>query len=117
MRQGQHLQRPLDLAVHDRVQEPHPLQVGELDGAQALGAPEVELLDLDGAVLAGGLALLLDADDGAGEVAGLGDVAGLQGDLDLLAAGLVEDLAEGGVGGEVDGEGLFRVRSMGSWLS
>ena len=51
-----------------------------------------------------GLPLLLDADDGAGQGAGLGGVGLLQDDLDLLAAGLVEDLAEGGVAGQVDGE-------------
>jgi hypothetical protein len=51
----------------------------------------------------------LDADDGAGERAGLGGAALLQDDLDLLAAGLVENVGQGGVGVEVDGEGLQRL--------
>ena len=65
-----------------------------LTRAHAVGAPEVQQLDVDG-VLADRLLLLLDADDGAGQRAGLGGVGLLQDDLDLLAAGLVEDLAEG----------------------
>ena len=55
------------------------------------------------------LLLLLDAHDGAGHRAGLGGVGLLQHHLHLLAAGLVEHLAERRVGGEVDGEALERL--------
>ena len=73
------------------------------------GAPQIQHLDFDDAVLADLLLLLLDADDDAGDGAGLGRVALLQDDFDLLAAGLVEDGAEAGIAGEVDGEGLQRL--------
>src|SRR5262249_43948320 len=92
-----------EVAVHGRVEEADPLHVGQPYAPQAVGGPDVEDLRLHGAVLAR-LFLLLDADDGAGQRAGRAEP-----DLDPLAAGLVEDLAVGGVAVEVDGvapEGL-----------
>ena len=104
VRQGQHFQGLLDFAVHHRIEEADPLHIGHLDGAHAFGAPEIEELGFDD-FLAGRFAFLLDAHDDAGEGAGLGGLRLLQDGLDLFAAGLVEDLAEGRVVGQVDGEG------------
>ena len=77
VRQRQRLQRLLELALDDRVEEADALHVGQLDAAHAVGAPQIEQFDFDG-VLADGLLLLFEADDGAGQRAGLRGVGLLQ---------------------------------------
>src|SRR5262249_6297983 len=97
----QHLQGAVEVALHGRVEEADAGDLGQLDAAHAVGARQVEHGDLDDLlVLAGadGPALLLDADDDAGQG------AALEAELALLAAGLLEDLGVGGVAVQVDGE-------------
>jgi hypothetical protein len=53
------------------------------------------------------LFLLLDADDGAGQRAGLSRGL-LLSYLDFFTAGLIEDLAIGGIIGQIDSEALER---------
>ena len=90
------------------IEEADPLHVGHLDGAHAFGAPEIQELGFDD-FLAGGFLLLFDAHDDAGERAGLGVLRLLQDGFDFFAAGLVEDLAEGRIVGQVDGEAAQRL--------
>ena len=95
MRQRQRLQRLAELAVHDRVEEADALHVGQLDAAHALGAPQVEQLDLDALSLPAACFCFSTPMMVPVSVPGWAALRLLQDDLDLLAAGLVEDLAEG----------------------
>ena len=106
MGEGEHVERPPELALDYGIEEANPLHVGELDASHAFGAPHVEHLGFDDAVLAGGLPLLFQADDGAGQRAWLGGARLLHDHLDFFAAGLLHDLAESRIARQVDGEAL-----------
>ena len=106
---GQHFQGAAELGVERRVEEAQPLHLRQRHRAHALGAQQVQHVHLDHRVLGAGLVLFLHADDDAGHRAGLGGVALLEDDLDLLAAGLVEDLAQRRVVRQVQGERLERL--------
>ena len=43
----------LHFVVHDRIEEAHALHVGQLDAPHAVGAPHVQLLDVDRRLFAG----------------------------------------------------------------
>src|SRR5262249_20375644 len=106
MRQRDDIQCLAQLAVQHGIEEADALDIGEAHPAQALSALEVELLSLDGAVLAGRYLLLLDTDDAAADGPWLAGSRLGQDHFHLLATGLVEDLAKGRVAAEVDGETL-----------
>src|SRR5258708_25510624 len=94
MAQRQDFQGPAKRAFHHRIEKAHALDVGQLDAAQALGTPEVEQINLDRAVLARRLLLLLDAHDRAGHRARLATRL-LERDLDFFAAHLIDYVAAG----------------------
>ena len=109
VREGQRLQGPAELTLQDGIEEANPLHIGQLDTAHPFSAPHVQHLDLDDAVLADLLLLLLDADDAARDVTWLGRIALRQGDFHLFPARLAEDGPEARVAGQVDGERLQRL--------
>src|SRR5262249_22056592 len=106
----QNFQRPLQLAVDDGIQEAKPLNVLERDAANAVGAEQVEKIDLhDTSVSAGRVALRFHAHDDAGKGRWLGIVRLLEDHFNTLAAGLVYKLAEARIVGEVECEALERL--------
>ncbi|KAJ0162728.1 hypothetical protein CTA2_4081 [Colletotrichum tanaceti] len=80
-------------------------------GVQTAVADKGEVLGADLGVVDGGVALVHEHDDVALELVGRGD-GGLHEGLEDLAAGLVEGLAEGHLGREVEGE-VGRVGDVG----
>ena len=114
VRGGQDLQGPLKFTVESRVQKTHGQDLIHADALNARFAGQVQhlLIDKHGFV-ADDLPLDFHADDGAEPARGLGiggltprDGRGSQRDLDLLAAGLVENLAQRGIVVEIEGEAV-----------
>src|SRR5262249_11352100 len=79
------------------------------NAAQAFGTEKIQEIDIHHAILAGGLALRFHAHDDAGERARLRVVALLKGDFDALTAGLIDELAEAGILGQIEREALERL--------
>src|SRR6185369_10337575 len=104
--QRKRLQGLAELALHDCIEETYALHFTQFEAAHAVGAPQVEQLRLDDAVLADLHSLLFNTNDGAIESAGLSRVGLLKYHLDLLAARLCQDSPETWVAGQVDGEAL-----------
>ena len=75
VRQSQHIQRTAELGLDHGIGELQLLDVLELDAAEPLRAPHVHDFDFERRITLCDL-LMLDADDDAGELAGLIDCAG-----------------------------------------
>src|SRR6266568_1392483 len=105
MSERQRFQGLAELALHDRIEEANALHFCQLERPHAIGAPQIEAFDIDN-VLADSDLLVLDADNAARQGSGLRGVRLLQRDLDLLASGLVENVTEGWIVRQVDGERL-----------
>src|SRR4051794_28179457 len=86
---GQHAKSAAKLGIEGRIQESYALDLPKGYRSQAVDAKEIELM----CFLACALRLRFHAHDLAGR-GGPGSTA-LQDQFNLLAAGLVEDLAEG----------------------
>ena len=106
MRPGQDAESPLEIVFEDRIEEADAQELLERNRLQPLGAHDVEDIACRGAVLVVVNGPRLHADDGAGEPGRDRLVLRQELDLDLLAASLVQDLAEGGVRVEVDREAV-----------
>src|SRR5262249_22984549 len=91
-RAGEHLEGPLEIGFEGRGQEADAEELVEGDALEAVGGREIEDVDR---LLPVGSGTRLHADDVADEPAGDRLVLRDELDLDPLAAGLVEDLAEG----------------------
>ena len=118
MRQGQRFQSLAEFVLDHRVLEAQPLHFVQLDASERPSAHQrLRTSTSTLPSLPTRLLLPFDADDGAGHRAGLADGVLLHDDFDLLAAGLRSGCcAKVGLLFRLMAK-LFRVRSIGSWLS
>jgi hypothetical protein len=97
---GKHLQCVPEIIIHHGIEKPHALDLAQRDRAHPLGAKQVESVDFYVPRDLG-----FHADNDARKQ---GRLLELKRDLDLLAARLVENFAEGRIAGQVERKTMER---------
>ena len=106
VRGGQHFQSALELAVKGGIEKANTLNLGEQDTLHAVRRQQIQHIHLG---LGGVFAAHFHAHDGACQCRRQRAGIRAHGHFDFLAAGLVQDLAERRVIGQIQGKALERL--------